>query len=171
MNISTLWQSRKKGIFTMIRKAYPKDKEALTELFKELHIHHIKISPDFYRMPEQGYFDEGIASAMSDEAKEIWVNDENGINAYAIIKFISMDYPDRYPCKMCYIDCFGVKEDQRHKGIGSALMEKIRSRAKETGCRDIQLKYHALNTEAEKFYKKMGFTAQMIILQSTSKIF
>lgn len=148
----------------MIRKADTRDKEALTMLFEQLHIHHVGIAPDFYRMPEHGFFEEGIASALSDEEKEIWVSDENGVNAYAVIKILCVDYPDRYPYKMCWIDCFEVKEDCRHKGIGSALMNRIRERAKETGCRDIQLKYCAQNTGAENFYKKMGFTPQAVVM-------
>lgn len=152
----------------MIRKAEIKDKEALTELFEQLHIYHVGIDPEYFKMPGQSFFDEGIVSAMSDENKEIWVNDDNGINAYAVIKFIHVDYPDRYPYKMCHIDCFGVKEGCRRKGIGGALMNKIRQRAEETGCRDLQLKYIALNTDAGRFYEKMGFKPQSVVM--TEKI-
>ncbi len=148
----------------MIRKADIKDKDALVELFSELVAHHVKIKPDFYRMPEQSFFEENISSAMLGENIEIWVNDDNGINAYAAIKLLDIDYPDRYSYKMCYINFFGVKEEKRHSGIGSALMEEIRKQAKEKGCRCVQLKVSAANKDAVRFYEKAGFTSHEIVM-------
>lgn len=146
----------------MIRKAETTDKNALEELFSELVAHHVEKEPDFFKMPERDFFEEGIAKAFSEENMEIWVNDEDGINAYALLKIICMDYPDRYPYKLCHIDCFGVKKGARRSGIGTALMAAVKERAKELGCSQVQLKVNVSNAEAVKFYEKSGFTAHAI---------
>lgn len=154
----------------MIRKADINDKEALIELFKELVAHHVAIEPVFFTLPYKGslpyqeFYEENINSAMIGENTEIWVNDDNGINAYAVIKFVDIDYPDRYPYKMCYIDFFSVKKIKRRSGIGGALMEEIRKRAKEEDCRCVQLKVRAANRGAVRFYEKAGFTANEIVM-------
>lgn len=141
----------------MIRKAEPKDRAQLVELFTELHRYHINLKPEYFKMPDKSYFEGEISSAMLSDDKEIWVNDDNGVNAFAIIRFTDVDRADRYPYKLCYIDIFGVKEELRGKGIGTGLIDRIKGRAKELGCRDLQLSFHAVNSGAEKFYKKMGF--------------
>ena len=154
----------------MIRKANINDREAIIKLFKQLVAHHVKIVPDFYRMPQPDFLENGVDSTFSDENKEIWINDKNGsdnnkgINAYAVIKLINVDYPDRYPYKMCYIDCFGVKEDCRHQGVGTALMEAVKNRARELGCQTLQLKVSAVNKEAVSFYEKMRLTPHEIVM-------
>ena len=152
-------------MITVIRKADSKDREAIVELFKQLVSHHVKIVPDFYKMPEQGFFENEVNCLMTDENKEIWVNDDNEINAYAVISFVNIDYSDRYPYKMCFINCFGVKEECRHSGIGSALMDAGRKRAAETGCRDLQLKANITNKDALSFYEKKGFMPHEIVMR------
>ncbi len=153
----------------MIRKADINDKNAIEELFSELVAHHAEKEPDFFKLPERGFFEEGISKALSDENEEIWVNDDGGINAYAVLKIIDVDYPDRYPYKLCHIDCFGVKKGLRRSGIGTALIAAVKERAKELGCSKVQLKVNVSNAEAVEFYEKTGFTAHAVVMTEKLK--
>ena len=153
----------------MIRKSEINDKNAIVELFSELVAHHVEKEPDFFKLPERGFFEEEISKALSDENEEIWVNDNGGINAYAVLKIIDVDYPDRYPYKLCHIDCFGVKKGLRRSGIGTALMAAVKERAKELGCSKVQLKANVSNTEAVEFYEKVGFIAHAVVMTEKLK--
>lgn len=147
----------------MIRKAEDKDKEQLADLFIQLHRYHINLKPEYFKMPNRFYFESEIEESMQNENKEIWLNEDGIINAFAIIKFINVERADRYPYKLCSIDIFGVKEGFGRKGIGGALINKIKERAREAGCRDLQLSFYTANTKAEKFYEKTGFIPNSIV--------
>jgi GNAT superfamily N-acetyltransferase len=50
-----------------------------------------------------------------------------------------------------------VDDGRRRQGIGRALMDYARERAREAGCYKIQLLSNTKRNEAHRFYKKLGF--------------
>jgi GNAT superfamily N-acetyltransferase len=52
-----------------------------------------------------------------------------------------------------------VRDDLRSRGIGSRLMEWAIRRARERGCRMMQLTSNNKRTAARRFYERLGFTA------------
>ena len=58
---------------------------------------------------------------------------------------------------MLSIDDIGVDESLRHQGIGTQMMDALRSQAKEWGCSNLCLYVDAPNESAIGFYKKCGF--------------
>jgi GNAT superfamily N-acetyltransferase len=52
-----------------------------------------------------------------------------------------------------------VDEKRRSKGIGKALMDYCKERAKEAGCYKIMLTSDKRRDRAHKFYRSIGFEA------------
>jgi len=63
---------------------------------------------------------------------------------------------------MLSIDDIGVEESLRHQGIGTKMMEALRSLAKQWGCSDICLYVDAPNESAIAYYQKCGFRMRNI---------
>jgi len=72
-------------------------------------------------------------------------------------------------CVVCYaistsmgsvvakLDDVSVKEDRRGMGIGSQLMEQLKSELRREGVTRIDVAVHMENPEARRFYEKSGF--------------
>lgn len=58
---------------------------------------------------------------------------------------------------MLSIDDFGVEEARRGQGIGTQMMDALRTLAKDWGCSSLCLYVDAPNESAYGFYKKCGF--------------
>lgn len=63
---------------------------------------------------------------------------------------------------MLSIDDIGVDESLRHQGIGTQMMDSLRTLAKEWGCSNLCLYVDAPNDSAISFYQKCGFQARNI---------
>lgn len=87
---------------------------------------------------------------------EIFVQVQDG----AVIGFVSLTFP--HWNNIAIILHFSVLEDYRGRGIGSALMNHVKIRAKELGARFIAVDTALWNSRALKFYKNLGFTARNV---------
>jgi len=58
-----------------------------------------------------------------------------------------------------YMDCLYMREEARSKGIGAALMDRIKEEAKKQNCTLIQWQTPDFNVRAIKFYKRIGGAA------------
>ena len=149
----------------MVRLADYNDLERLTELFMELHRHHVKLMPEAFIMPEREWFVERIADILSDVAQRVMVYDNGAIEAYAVIRKIEVDTPDKPPRRVCFIDQFFVLESRRRKGIGTELFNAIKAFGREKGCTTVQLGVSAGNTGAVGFYEKMGLKPRTVQME------
>lgn len=57
------------------------------------------------------------------------------------------------------IESVHVSAGQRNRGVGADLMRHAISRAKERGCRIVQLTTDKTRADAKRFYEKLGFRA------------
>ena len=55
-----------------------------------------------------------------------------------------------------YLDCLYLTEETRGKGIGGKIMNRIKQYAVAEGCNVIQWQTPYFNTDAIRFYKKIG---------------
>lgn len=55
---------------------------------------------------------------------------------------------------------FFLLENARRKGLGSQVLQEVLHRAKEFGCKHLELAVLDHNTKAEKFYRKLGLKPQ-----------
>lgn len=148
----------------MIRKATFEDKEQIVRLFKQLHQYHCQISPHKHIMPREEFFEEKISEILSDGSSVILINDDKAVNAYALFRIIETSGEEKVSRRVCFIDCFGVDEKERHKGIGKKLFEGVKGYAKEMGCNAVQLGVDAENENARGFYERIGLLPRSIIM-------
>ncbi|KFF07535.1 GNAT family N-acetyltransferase [Flavobacterium reichenbachii] len=55
-----------------------------------------------------------------------------------------------------YMDCLFLEEEARSFGIGEVLIEKLKEKAAENNCVNIQWQTPQFNTRAIKFYNRIG---------------
>lgn len=150
----------------MIRIADINDRERLTELFMQLHRHHVEIKPEVFRMPEREWFSERIAGILNDDGQTVLVHDNGGmLDGYAVVKIMDVNTEEKIPRRMCYIDCLAVAEDCRRTGVGTELFKAVKAFGKERGCTSVQLGVTACNTGAVSFYEKMGLVPRTIQME------
>ncbi|MCM1164532.1 MAG: GNAT family N-acetyltransferase [Lachnospiraceae bacterium] len=149
----------------MIRAADIGDLERLAELFRELHSYHCGIAPNKHRMPSGGFFRERLSETLSDSGYTVLVNDDNGVNGYAVVKIVDVDSEEKPPRRVCFIDCFAVAEGCRRRGVGTELFGAVAAFGKERGCTDVQLGADACNADALAFYEKMGLSPRTVIME------
>lgn len=150
----------------MIRAADFNDLERLTELFMQLHRHHVEIKPETFIMPEREWFSERISEILNDSGQTVIVYESGGvINGYAVVKIMDVNTADKRPRRMCYIECFAVSESCRRQGIGTELFNAVRAFGRENGCTSVQLGVTACNESAVAFYEKMGLIPRTIIME------
>lgn len=149
----------------MVRIADINDLERLTELFIELHRYHVGIKPETFVMPGREWFSGRISEILTDKEQTVLVHDSGGINAYAVVKIIDVNTEEKRPRRVCYIDCFAVSESCRRRGIGTELFNAVKAFGRENGCTYVQLGVCASNTDAVKFYEKMGLVPRTIQME------
>jgi ribosomal protein S18 acetylase RimI-like enzyme len=60
----------------------------------------------------------------------------------------------------CWLEDLYVRDEARGAGLGRALVDKAVERARERGCRRMDLDVNEQNGEALAFYERMGFTLE-----------
>lgn len=146
----------------MIRKATADDINAMAEIYKELHEHHIQIRPDFYRSPDAEFY----RTQLAEQLDNVFVIESGGvIQGYATL-FIN----EREDCihiarKRCFVDQFAVKQEFRRQGVGGRLMQFIREYALLNDCMVVELGVWYENYDAVDFYGKNGFVPRTLNLE------
>lgn len=139
-----------------IRKAEITDLEKITWLNTKIFIRNAEYDSDMvprFAETEEGrkYFKDAIE--RSDGC--FFVVEENR----EIIGYVNggkMDLPYR-KSKYFQIENLGVLPSNKRKGIGTALLNKITTWAKEQGYEKIYIESYAKNDEALAFYRKHGY--------------
>lgn len=76
-----------------------------------------------------------------------------------IVGFINVEYRQRlnYNPPQAWIPDLIVSQDQRGRGVGSALLREAEKRAQEKGCWGIALESANWRTDAHRFYESLGW--------------
>ena len=149
----------------MLRKATINDIEQTAEIFRQLHELHVKAKPDSFRTVPTDFFRGRLEWYVTEENAEVLVADEDGITAFAAVKLLDVTAEEKFPRRLCYVDCFAVEEKHQRQGEGRRLMEYIREFAGENGCTSVQLGVSAFNEAAQEFYRAMGFATRTYIME------
>ncbi len=153
-----------------IRPYEPKDRLALTamatsliDLMSTLDSHHI------FRRKEQfdadAYIDCRIRLINKSHGKIFVAQMGDSLVGYVMCTMeipSEIDTLNKLPCRIGTIDALFVESSQKGGGIGSQLMQSAEKYLKEAGATHCALGCIAENTDAHKFYKNFGFTAQYI---------
>ena len=149
----------------MLRKATLNDIEQTAKISLQLHDLHVKAKPDSFRTVPIQFFQEKLERYVNEENTAVLVSDDGGINGFAAVKLLDVESEEKFPRRLCYIDCFAVDENCRRQGVGRKLMEYIREFARENNCTSVQLGVAGFNEAAQDFYKAMGFTPRTFIME------
>ena len=154
-----------------IEKPIIEDFDEINVIAKEVHDLHVEFRPDIFKQAEkpisQDYFNSLLANNQLYVAKE-----NNRIVGYIIINPKESDgfTEDFYiKCKTIIVEALGVKKEYKSKGIGTQLMKFVIDYVKRNGYTDIELTVSSENTDAIKFYEKLGMRPKNIKYQMRVK--
>lgn len=148
----------------MIRKAEEKDAPRVLELLKEIVKLHNAGRPDIFSGENPKYDIPALLRKFQNPQESIFVSvDENDVvNGYVMCVLEEKDDPffTQRPYRTLYVDDLCVDKNARGGGIGKALMERAKEDARARGCYNLDLNVWACNTDAIRFYEKIGMQKQ-----------
>lgn len=122
----------------------------LGEIVNEL----VSFDPDNVRAHEKGRIN--YLEAMKRKDRKVFVVEENNTLIGVATFFILHDFITGKP--FAHLDDFVVDKSQRGKGVGTRLLEYIKTYAKDHGIHTIELTSSLPLTRAHKFYENRGGT-------------
>lgn len=150
----------------MIRKAEKSDIAQMAEIYEELHLTHCEIRSDFYKAPPADFYPVALEKQFENGNNHIIVGEESGIiTAYAIFFVFEKGDEICFDMKRCFIDQFAVRSSYRRKGVGTQLMDYIRSFAQKENCTALDLGVWYENATAMDFYKSFGFEPRTVKME------
>ena len=143
-----------------IRRATVQDSLRLSSLCMDVQNLHAKYQSDIFKMPQTddfaiSFFDEVLA----DSATTIFIAERDGEpHGYVLCKLIErQENPFTFAMRYLLVDQISVRPAEQGKGVGAALLKQAEVLAKELNVSRIQLDSWGFNTEAHRFFEKMGF--------------
>ena len=145
----------------MIRKAEPRDLEAVNSLLRQvLQVHHDG-RPDLFRPSGKKYTDQELLALFAGPQTPVFVYEDAGtVLGYAFCALRRQDSGSLCPLTTCYVDDICVDAGARGRHIGSALFEHVRNFARSAGCHNITLHAWECNPAAKAFYTALGGEVQ-----------
>lgn len=87
--------------------------------------------------------------------------------AGAVVGLLAVQFRDSlaHPGRCALIEELVVDEGWRGRGIGEALVERAVRAARRRGCCEIEVSTERANARARRFYRRMGFDAEALLLE------
>jgi GNAT superfamily N-acetyltransferase len=108
--------------------------------------------------PSSAAFAAGVERLLDDPSTEFLLGAPPGNGAAAVCQ-LRYRYGLWYDAPDCWLEDVYVEERARRLGLGRALGEAALDRARERGCRRVQLDVNEANPEALALYEELGFEA------------
>lgn len=145
-----------------IRRAAESDINLINKLLYEVHKIHSDLRPDLFKAGAKKYDDTELKTIIADNSRPIFVAEKAGsILGYAFcVHQQHLNDHSLTDIKTLYIDDLCVDEAARNAHIGSLLYEYVLNYARQNGYYNVTLNVWAGNTNALKFYEKMGLKVQ-----------
>jgi ribosomal protein S18 acetylase RimI-like enzyme len=142
-----------------VRPAAASDIADITRLYIHLSEHHRALAPEAprYQVDPTGWKD--YASKMFDDPRSfLFVAIEDG----RVIGFVGTGLVDK-PWGTSYeIKTMIVEEDERGRGVGTALLRHVEDHAVEVGGDALRVDVLLQNAEGRRFYEKAGYEASSV---------
>ena len=150
-----------------IRRADKRDMEKIKDLLNQVLTVHHNGRPDIFKANCRKYTDSELEELIKDDARPIFVADEDGVLGYAfcVIKE-TKNNNILTDIKTLYIDDLCVDENIRGKHVGTALYNYVKEYAKEIGCYNVTLNVWSCNESAQQFYEGQGLKPQKTTLET-----
>lgn len=150
-----------------IRRATERDIKDILRLLSQVLEIHAQIRPDIFIPGTTKYKEDELSVIIKDENRPVFVAEEEGNilgYCFCVIKTPAFETTMK-PQKSLYIDDLCVDSSARSGGVGKALFEYVKERAKELGCNEITLAVWEGNDGARAFYDKMGMKPKETIME------
>ena len=144
-----------------IRKAEPRDLNAVNRLLRQVLAVHHDGRPDLFREMGKKYSDEQLLALFADPETPVFVYDMDGsVLGYAFCALQHSANGSLRPLTTLYVDDLCVDEKARAQHIGTSLFAYVKDFAKEKGCYNITLHVWECNPGARSFYEALGMQPQ-----------
>ena len=147
-----------------IRLATKKDYNEIETLAKEVQMMHINWNPNVYIL-ESDIFAVDLFNIMLDSKSLYVAEDNNIIKGFVVYNVKNYDQLNQVKRTVYKIDAIAVKKEYRGQGIGTMLMNKVKSIAQENGASSLSLEVNSKNIDARKVYENYGFYDSAIIME------
>jgi ribosomal protein S18 acetylase RimI-like enzyme len=148
------------GRFMEIRQATATDGLLLSSLCMDVQSLHARNYPDLFKMPESDDFAVSFFDViLADPAMSIFIAEENGqALGYIVCKLIErQENPFKFATRFLEVDQISVRPSAQGRGIGAALIKQAEVLAEKSNVQRIHLDSWGFNTDAHRFFEKMGF--------------
>ena len=160
----------KDTLYTTIRKAEPRDLEAVNGLLQQVLSVHNQARPDLFNEIGKKYTDEELISIFNNPETPVFVYDrEETVLGYVFCVLRHQGSGSLRKLTSLYIDDLCVHEKARGEHIGRVLFEYVKAFARAQGCHNITLHVWACNPGAQAFYEAMGMTPQYTSMELICK--
>ena len=152
-----------------VRFAKKEELDRVNELRKQVGELHAAGRPDLFRPEFSRELQDFIHEIWSDPEKEIVVAERAGaVCGYAVLHIVHRpENPSKLERSYLDIDEFGVDEAFRRQGAATAMMDFIRTFARERDLRRIELNMWEFNQGALAFYEAVGFSTYRRYMEMT----
>ena len=151
----------------LIRKAEPRDLEAVGNLLRQvLKLHHDG-RPDLFNEEGKKYTDEELLAIFANPLTPVFVYEKGGVVlGYVFCELQHVSSGSLRTLDSLYIDDLCVDSSARGQHIGKALYEYAVELAKQNGCHNVTLHVWECNSGAKAFYEAMGMTPQYTSMET-----
>jgi ribosomal protein S18 acetylase RimI-like enzyme len=154
-----------------IVEAGPERVPDLEPLTRSLHRFHVTVDPQIPGIPPRD--EDGWWQIRSDRYRE-WLaepgsflliaEDEGGrAIGYALVAIRGADDSHLTGPRFAELESLAVLEEERGKGIGTALMREVYGRVRERGIEEMVIGVLATNDRVKAFYEREGFKPWVIL--------
>ncbi len=150
-----------------IRRAEPKDMEAVLSLLSQVLEVHAVIRPDLFVSGTRKYTEAELEEIFRDDQRPVFVAEEEGqVLGYCFCIISNTEHSNNLrDSRSLYIDDLCVDEKARHRHVGRALNDYVISYARSIGCYDITLNVWEGNDAARSFYERMGYMPRKTVME------
>ncbi|MBR1574474.1 MAG: GNAT family N-acetyltransferase [Bacteroidales bacterium] len=150
----------------MIRKAEPRDLEAVNRLLQQvLSVHH-QGRPDLFHEIGKKYTDAELLAIFGNPETPVFVYEQDGeVLGYVFCALQHAGSGSLKDITTLYIDDLCVERHARGGHIGTALFRHAQAYARELGCHNITLHVWACNPGARAFYESLGLKPQFTSME------
>ena len=146
----------------VIRPVTIDDAAVLAKLSESIGREHVKAEPGrFQRASHQDAKAEFVRLLSVEGCEGLIAYSADSPIGYAIFKITDrVDSPFSFPGRYLYLQHISVEPAYRNQGVGTRLMESIKSFARSNRIEEIQLDVWLYNSAAVAFYEATGFVAK-----------
>ena len=135
------------------------DPDEVIDLLREVHEEHRNRLPYRFKPFDRTAAREGQRNLLSRAGAQMFVARAEGVCVgYALVcERVREENAFRYASRSLVVDQMAVPNTHRRKGIGSLLMDRVRSEAARRAVQRVEFTVYSDNEGARRFYETQGF--------------